>query len=162
MLLSNCAICGKGTLFFIQSRVNNILKDYFKINKIINKFLLNGDRFMPEPHLKQPAFIHSFNGWFTKHRERIQNFRKTGNLKHLFKHELGRACFTHDKAYFDSKDLAKRNISGKISKDRAYEIARNCGYDGYQRALANTIYKFFDKKTGSTVSVNEQLAKELH
>ena len=47
-------------------------------------------------------------------------------------------------------------------KDRAYEIARNCEYDGYQRALANMVYKFFDKKTGSGVSVNEQLAQELH
>ena len=47
-------------------------------------------------------------------------------------------------------------------KDRASEIARNCEYDGYQRALANMVYKFFDKKTGSGVSVNEQLAQELH
>ena len=153
---------GREHYFLFNQEVNNISKDYFKINKIVKKFLLNGDRFMPELHLKQPAFIHSFNGWFTKHRERIQNFRKTGNLKHLYKNELDRACFTHDKAHFDSKDLAKRNISEKISKDRAYEIAINCGYDGYQRALASTIYKFFDKKTGSTESVNEQLAKELH
>ena len=47
-------------------------------------------------------------------------------------------------------------------KDRAYEIARNHGYDGYQRALASMDYKFFDKKTGSGISVNEQLAEELH
>ena len=47
-------------------------------------------------------------------------------------------------------------------KDRVYEIARNRGYDGYQRVLASMGYKFFDKKTGSGVSVNEQLAEELH
>ena len=47
-------------------------------------------------------------------------------------------------------------------KDRAHEIAKNCGYDGYQRALASMIYKFFDKKTGLGASVNEQLAEELH
>ena len=46
-------------------------------------------------------------------------------------------------------------------KDRAYEIARNRKYDGYQRALASMVYKFFDKKTGLGVSVNE-LAEELH
>ena len=46
-------------------------------------------------------------------------------------------------------------------KDRAYEIDRNRGYDGYQRALASMLYKFFDKKTGSRISVNEQLAREL-
>ena len=44
----------------------------------------------------------------------------------------------------------------------ADEIARNCKYDRYQRALASMIYKCFDKKTGSGVNVNEQLAGELH
>ena len=39
-------------------------------------------------------------------------------------------------------------------KDGAYEIARNCEYDEYQRVLASMIYKFFDKKTGSGASVN--------
>ena len=47
-------------------------------------------------------------------------------------------------------------------KDRAYEIARNCTHDGYQRALASMVSKFFDKKTGSGVNTNEQLAEELH
>ena len=47
-------------------------------------------------------------------------------------------------------------------KDRAYEIARNCNSDGYQRALASTVYKFFDKKTGLGAGVNEQLAEKLH
>ena len=83
-------------------------------------------------------------------------------MKHLYRNELDKACITHDAAYSDSKDLAKRTISDKILKDRAYEIARNSNYDGYQRALANMVYKFFDKKTGSEISVNEQLAVELH
>ena len=47
-------------------------------------------------------------------------------------------------------------------KDRAYENTRNCNYYGYQRALASMVYKFFDKKTGSEMSVNEQIAQELH
>ena len=47
-------------------------------------------------------------------------------------------------------------------KDRAYEIARNHKYDGYRRALTSMIYRFFDKKTGPGVSVNEKLAEELH
>ena len=62
-------------------------------------------------------------------------------------------------AYFESKDLAKRTISDKILKDTAYKIAINCGYDGYQRALASMVYKFFYKKTGSGISLNEQLAE---
>ena len=67
-----------------------------------------------------------------------------------------------DAAYSESKDLAKTTISAKILKDRAYEIARNHGYDWHQRALASIVHKFFDKKTESGVSVNEQLAEELH
>ena len=67
-----------------------------------------------------------------------------------------------DAAYSDGKDLAKRTISDKILKDRDYEIARNCKYDGYQRALASMFYTLFDEKTGSGISVNEQLAEEWH
>ena len=47
-------------------------------------------------------------------------------------------------------------------KDGAYEIVRNCNYDGYQRALASMVYKIFDKKSGSGASVNEQLTEQLH
>ena len=47
-------------------------------------------------------------------------------------------------------------------KDKAFEIARYCKYDGYQRAFGSMVYKFFDKKTGSGITVNEQLAEELH
>ena len=132
------------------------------MNKIINKFLLNGDKFMPELHLKQPGFTYISCGPFTKHHERTQKFRETSNLKHLYRNELEKACFAHDASYSDNKDLAKRTISDKILKDRAYDIARNRGCYGYQRALASMVYKFFDKKTGSGISVNEQLSKELH
>ena len=65
----------------------------------------------------------------------------------------------HDAAYSDSKDLAKRTISDKILKDRAFEIAKHCNYIIYQRALASMVYRFFDKKSGSGVSVNEELAE---
>ena len=77
------------------------------MNKIINKFLLTDYKYMPELHLKQPGFTHSVCGPFTKHRERIQKFREICNLKHLYKYELNKACFAHDAAYPDSKDLAK-------------------------------------------------------
>ena len=121
------------------------------MNKIINKFLLTGDKFMQKLHLKQSGFTYSACGPFAKHRERIQKFRETGRLRHLYRYELEKVCFVHDAAYSESKDLAKRTISEKILKDRAYEIARNRGYDGYQSALASMMYKFFDKKTRSRV-----------
>ena len=62
----------------------------------------------------------------------------------------------------DSKDSGKRTISDKILKDRTYEIAKIRQYDEYQRTLSSMVYKFFDKKTGSRVSVNAQLAEGLH
>ena len=88
------------------------------MNKIINKFLLTGENCMPELHLKQPEFTYSACGPFTKHCERIQKFRETGNLKHLHGNDLDKSCFAHDATYSDSKDLAKRSISDKILKDK--------------------------------------------
>ena len=117
---------------------------------------------MPEMHLKQTGFTYSACGPFTKYCNRIQKFKEAGNLKYLYRNELGKTCFAHDAAYSDSKDLAKEAIWDKILTDRAYEIARNHKYHGYQRALASMIYKIFDEKTGSEVSVNEELAEELH
>ena len=117
---------------------------------------------MPEMHLKQTGFTYSACGPFTKYCKRIQKFKEAGNLKYLYRNELGKTCFAHDAAYSDSKDLAKEAIWDKILTDRAYEIARNHKYHGYQRALASMIYKIFDEKTGSEVSVNEELAEELH
>ena len=96
------------------------------------------------------------------HRERIQNFRKVGNLKHLYRNKLDQACFTHDVAYYDSEDLSKRTISAKILKERADKVARNCKNDGYQWALASMLFKIFDKRTGSGTSTNEEIAEELH
>ena len=84
------------------------------MNKITDKFLLTGDKFMPELHLKQPGFTYSACGPFTKC-ERIQKFRETGNLKHLQRNKLGKICFPHDAEYSDSKDLAKKTISDRIS-----------------------------------------------
>ena len=70
--------------------------------------------------------------------------------------------FANDAAYSDSKDLAKRTISDKNLKGRTCETARNCSYDGYQKVLSSMIYRCFNKKTGSGIIANEQLAKELH
>ena len=115
---------------------------------------MTGEKFMPQLHLKQSGFA--------KDCKRIKKFRKTGNLKQLYWNGLHKACLAHDAAYSDSKYLAKRTISDKILKNRAYEIARNCKYDGYQRALASMVYKFFDKKIETGVSINEKIAEELH
>ena len=122
---------------------------------------------MPEMHLKQPGLTYNTCGPFTKNKERIQKFTETGDTSYIYKNELDQACFQHDMAYGDFKDLKRRTASDKILRDKAYNIVKNPKYDGYQRGLASMIYKCFDKKsTGSGVNIrlefSEQLAKELH
>ena len=133
------------------------------MNNVINKFLLAGDKFMPEIHLRQPQFAYSACGPFTKHEQSIQKFKETGNTNYVYKNELDKACFFHDAANSDSKDLTKRTVADKILKNRAFDIAKDPKYDGYQRGLASMVYKFFDSKvSGSGASQNEQLVNELH
>ena len=144
------------------------------MNEIVNKFLLAGDKFMPEMHLKQPGFTYSACGPFTKNKERIQRFKETGDTSYIYKNELDKTCFQHDIAYGDFKDLAKRTEADKVLRDKAFEIASDQKYDGYQRGLASMVYKFFDKKSqgsGRPLSSasqlannkeNIQLADELH
>ena len=133
------------------------------MNTIINKFLLVGDKFMPEMHLKQPGFTYCACGPFTKNKERIGKFMQTGNTCFIYKNELDKACFQHDMAYGKSKDLIKRTQSDKVLKDKAFKIANNPNYYCYQRGLASMVYKFFDKKSkGSGINEpNYQLANEL-
>ena len=120
------------------------------MNNIINKFLLAGDTFMPEMHLRQPQFIYSACGPFTRLKERIENFKQTGDTRYIYRNDLDKACFQHDSAYADNKDLINKTKADKVLKDKAYNIASNPEYDGYQRGLASMVYKFFDKKsTGS-------------
>ena len=129
---------------------------------------------MPEMHLRQPIFTYSPCGPFTKHRERINKFMNTGDTRFIYRNDLDKACFQHDSAYSDSKDLIKRTQSDKILREKAFNIANNPKYDGYQRGLASMVYKFFDKKSrGSGIKnnikenkgdslQNSQLANELH
>ena len=134
------------------------------MNEIINKFLLAGDKFMSEMHLRQPGFTYSACGPFTKNKERIKKFMQTGKTKFIYKNELDKAGFQRDMAYGKSKDLVKRTQSDKVLRDKAFKIASDPKYDGYQRRLASMVYKFFDKKSSRSGITNEnyQLANELH
>ena len=146
------------------------------MNNIINKFLLAGDKFMPEVHLRQPQFTYTACGPFTKHKQKIQKFKETGDTNYIYKNELDKNCFAHDAAYSDCKDLTKRTVADKILRNKAFNIAKDPKYDGYQRGLASMVYKFFDKKSasladkstkGSGVNTkpapqNQQLVEELH
>ena len=66
------------------------------MNEIVNKFLLVGDKFMPEMHLKQPGFTYRACGPFTKDKERIEKSMQTGNTNFIYWNELDKACFQHD------------------------------------------------------------------
>ena len=137
------------------------------MNEIVNKFLLAGDKFMAEMHLKQPGFTYSACGPFTKNKERIQKFMETGDTNYIYRNEPDKACFQHDMAYGDFKDLIRRTQSDKVLKDNVFEIASNPKYDGYQRGLASMVYMFFEKKSKGAgikneIKQNQQLTNELH
>ena len=139
-----------------------LIDKIINMNNVINKFLLAGDKFMPEMHLRQPQFVYSACGPFTRHKERIKKFKQTGDTRYIYRNELDKACFQHDSAYADHKDIINRTKS-----DKGYNIASNPEYDGYQRGLASMVYKFFDKKSmGSGVKKLKDgssiLADELH
>ena len=117
------------------------------MNDIINTFLLVGDKFMTEMHLRQPGITYSACGPFTKTKERIQKFKQTGDSRYIYRNELDKACFQHDMAYGDFKDLKRRTAADNVFRDKAFNIAKNPKYDGYQRGLASMVYNFCDKKT---------------
>ena len=152
MLLSRYAICGtkksrlikeqeaKGILCSLVLCFKcNFIGDY-KMNEIVNKFLLTGDTFMPEMHLKQPGFTQSACGPFTKNKERIQKLKEAGDLRYMCRNEMDKACFQYSMAYGDFEDLAKRTASDKVLRNKAFDIAKNPKYDRYQRGLASMVY----------------------
>ena len=70
------------------------------MDEIVNKFLLAGDKFMSEMHLRQPGFSRSASGPFKKkNKERIQKIKQTGDSRYNYQNELDKACFQHDMAY---------------------------------------------------------------
>ena len=73
------------------------------MHDIINKFLLAGDKCMPEMHLRQPGFTYSACGPFTKNKEIMQNFEQPGDSRYIYKNELDKACFQHDMVYGNLK-----------------------------------------------------------
>ena len=116
------------------------------MNEIVNKFLLTGDKFMPEMHLKLPGFTYRACGTVTKNKERIQKFKETGDARYIYKTELDTVCFQHDMAYGNFTDLKRRTASDKFLRDKPFNIAKNPKYDGYERGHTSMVYKFFDKE----------------
>ena len=137
----------------------------YKLNEIVNKSLLAGNKFMLKLHLKQLGFTCSACAPFTRNKERIENFMQTGNTDFTYKNELDKACFQHEVAYGKLKDLTRRTQSENFLRDEAFKITSDLECDGYQRRLASMVYKIFDKKSsGSGVDPepNYQLANKLY
>ena len=124
-------------------------------------FLLAGDKYMPEMHLKQPGFTHSACGPFTKNKERIQKLKETGDTSYIYKNELDKAWFQTDTAYGDFKDLQRRAASDKVLRDNAFNISTNPKYDEHQRGLASMVYKFFYKKSKGSGFTNNEIKQIL-
>ena len=129
---------------------------------------------MPEMHFRQPGFTYSACGPFTKSKEKIQRFKQTGDSRCIYRNELDKACFQHDMAYGDFKDLKKRAAADKDLRDQLFHIAKDPKNDEYQKGLASMVYKFFDKKIkGSRLTLanksaikyipqNGHIPEELH
>ena len=138
------------------------------MNDIINKSLLPGDNFMPEMHLKQPRFVYSAFGPFTRHKERIKEFTLTGDTRYIYRNDFDKPCFKYYAAYAKYKDVENRLIADDKLQNSAYDIAIIPEYGGYQRSLASMVYKFFNSKvasktvSGKAIKSNKILAEELH
>ena len=87
------------------------------MNEIVSKFLLTGDKLMPKMPLRQPGFTYIACGPFIINKERIQKFKETGDSQNIYQNEIDKACFQHDMACGDFKDLTRRTASDKILRD---------------------------------------------
>ena len=80
-----------------------------------------------------------------KTKKEFKDTNKTGDAGYIYQNELEKACFQHDKAYGDFKDLPRRIASYQVLRNKAFNIPKNPKYDGYQRGFTPMVYKFFDK-----------------
>ena len=134
---------------------------------MVNTFLLAGDKCMPEMHLKQPGFTYSACEPFNKSKERIQKFKETGDTKYIYTNESDNACFQHEMAYCDFKDLNRGIFADKVLCDKAFNVAKDAKYDGYQPGPASMVYKLSDNSgvnahADNEIKQNHQLSGELH
>ena len=109
------------------------------MNETVNKFLLVGDKFMREMHKMLIVLV--------VHLLKIKKELQTGNTEFIYRNEFDKACFQHDMAYGKTKDLVKGTQSDKVLKDKAFRIASDPKYDGYQRGLSQMVHIVFDKKS---------------
>ena len=81
-----------------------------------------GDKFMSEMHLRQPGFMFIACGPFTKNKTRVQKFKETEDSRYIFRNEIDKVCFQHDKAYGTYKYLPRRTVSDKVLHKKKISI----------------------------------------
>ena len=79
------------------------------MNHIVNKFLLAGDKFMPEMHLRQPGFTYSACGPLIRNKQRIEKFLQRSDANYLYKNEMDKASFQHDVLMTNERTYQKEN-----------------------------------------------------
>ena len=115
IMQSKCVDCGiKKSKFVKEQEAKDLLSNlriktnytvqcfalrHRKMNEIVNRFLLAGDKFMPELNLKQPGFTYIACGPFNRNKERIEKSMLTGNTDFISRNELDKDCFQYDMAY---------------------------------------------------------------
>ena len=129
------------------------------MNAILNKLLIARNNFMPEMHLGQPRFTYKATESFTKSKERIKTFKEKGYSKHIYQNKLDKACFQNDMEYGDFNGSNRRTAADKVLRDKAFNIAKNSSYDGYQHGLDSMIYNFFLIKILQVVLLKKRLCK---
>ena len=121
---------------------------------------------MSKTHLIQPGFRYNAYGSFTKNIARIKSFTETGNSQYIYQNELDKACFQEDMTCGDFTCLNGGTASGKVLRDKAFNISKDTKYDRYLNGLNSMVYTFFDKKTSGgaikkQIMQNQQSAEEL-
>ena len=124
------------------------------MESIINQFV-NSLPF--ELHLMDPLVgKYSACGPGTKHKERIKKYLQTGDVTNLFVNKLDAACFDHDKGYAAVRDVAGRKPYDQKLIEDTEKIVNDKSVDGYQRAYAALINKFFSKKIGAGLTRRQE------
>ena len=114
---------------------------------------------MPEMHLRQPGFTYSACGPFTKNKERIQKFTETGDSRYIYQKEPDKACFQHDMADGDFKDVTRRTTSDKILRDKGFNIAKIQNMMDIKEVLLQCFIDFLIKTSGSSIK-NENISNK--
>ena len=119
---------------------------------------------MPKMHLRQPGFTYNACRPSTKNKERIKNFKETGDSRYIYQNQLDIVCFQHNTVYGDFKCVLRRTVADKVLHDKAFNIAKNSNYKGYQYGFTSMVYNVFRKKNlsgtvKSEIVPNQELAK---